>query len=152
MPNTGNTSTFAFTPWATFAPSIISIEIPGYTLEALDDNDLTTTGFMQKVPADLQDIEEMTLEVRLPDDSQGRFTNVVADLLVSGVHMDPAVGTVTISFPAGTAGDGTDPTLAATAFVTGFKPNPLNNEDRRTGTITLQFDGKTGPTYAVGAA
>ena len=151
MPSSNNTATFVFSPWTAYSPKVLSISPPGYTSEALDDSDLSTTGFKQLVPGDLQEIGEMSIVVRLPSDAPKRFTNEVGDLMASGVGFDPVVGTATIAWPAGTSGDGVDPTLSGTAFVTGWEPDEMNNDDAGTATITLQFDGKTGPTLAVGA-
>ncbi len=151
MPNKSNTTTLAFTPWASYSPVILSITLPPYTLEDLDDSDLSTAKFKKTVPADLQEIGDMTIVARFPSDSAKRFTNEVGDLLVSGTNFDATPGTATITFPVGTSGDGTAPTLAGSAYVKGFEPAELNNDDRMTVTITLRFDGQTVPTYAVGA-
>ena len=151
MPSTGNTSTFVFSEWGAYAPKILSIKPPPYTVEALDDTDLSTTVFKQMVPGDLQEIGAMQIVVRLPSDTAKRFANEVVAVMEAGIGMDIAPGTATISWPAGTAGDATDPTLVGSAFVIGFDPDELNNDDPGTVTIELQFDGKTGPTYAVGA-
>ncbi len=152
MPSSNNTATFAFAPWASYSPKVLSITPPGYTLEMLDDSDLSTTGFKQLLPGDLQEIGEMNIVVRLPSDSFKRFTNEVGDLMVAGVGFDKTVGSATITWPLGTTGDAQEPTLVGTAAVTGFEPGELNNDEQGTATITLQFDGKTGPTYAVGTA
>ena len=152
MPSSNNTASFAFAPWASYSPKVLSITPPSYTLEMLDDSDLSTTGFKQQLPGDLQEIGEMSIVVRLPSDSFKRFTNEVGDLMVSGVGFDPLVGSATITWPTGTSGDAQDPTLVGTAVVTSFEPGELNNDEQGTATITLQFDGKTGPTYVVGAA
>ncbi len=148
MPTTANTTTVTHATWTGYDPKIISIDMPGYTLEPLDDSDLTTTGFKTMVPGDLQEISEMTLEVRIPNDTGGLFTNEVGDLLSSGVVFDATVGSVVILFPQGV--NTTAPKLTGTAFVTGFQVNSLNNDDRMTATVTIQFDGATGPTYTVG--
>ena len=151
MPSSTNTATFAFAIWSAFAPKIISIQPPSLSSEAIDDTDLSTTTLKEVVPGDLQEIGEMSIVVRLPSDSEKRFAGEAADLMVSGIGFDPAVGSATISWPAGTTGDGVDPTLVGTAFVTGWAPSEMNNDDAGTATITLQYDGKTGPTLAVGA-
>ena len=149
---TGNSATFAFAPWTTFVPKIISIDPPEFTIEDLDDNDLSTGGFKQTVPADLMEIGDMSIVVRLPSNADGFWTDEVGDLLTSGAGFDKTVGSATISFPKNASGDTTAPTLAGTAYVKGFKVDELNNDDRLTGTITLRYDGATEPTFVVGAA
>ena len=151
--NSGNLSTFAFAPWATFSPKILSIDPPEFSIEDLDDSDLSSTVFKPTVPAALAEIGDMTIVVRLPSNSDGFWTDEVGDLLVAGVGIDKTVGSATISFPKNASGDATAPTLAGTAYVKSFKPNELNNDDPITGTIVVRFDGgSTKPTYAVGAA
>ncbi len=152
MPNSANTTTFTHSTWSGYTPVVLSITPPPYTLEDLDDSDLSTSKFKKTVPGDLQEIGDLVLVVRLPEDAEKRFVNEVGDLLVSGTNFDAAVGTATITFPAGTSGDGTLPALAGTAYVKGFEVAELNNDDRMTATITLKYDGATVPTYTVGAA
>ena len=154
MPSSNNTATFAFAGWGSpWVPKVISISPPGYTLESLGDDDLSTTGFKELLPADLQEIGELNIVVRLPGDSARRFDALmVSNMFNSGVTMNTTVASLTISWPAGTSGDNTDPTLVGTAFCTGWEPSEMNNDEQQTAVINFQFDGKTGPTYVVGAA
>lgn len=147
--STGNTATLAFAAWTSgsYAPKILSITPPGYTLDELDDSDLSTTGVKRKVPADLQEIGDLVVELRF----EGRLTTEIAGLLVSGAHPDPDIGTLTLTFPEGIAGDGVKPLAAGTAFVKGWEPAALNNDDKRTATVTFGFDGATPFTYVAGA-
>lgn len=147
--STGNTSTLAFAVWTvgSYTPEILSITPPGYTLDEIDDSHLGTTGVKRKVPVQLQEIGDLVVELRF----RGRFTDEIADLMVSGAHPDPVIGTLTLTFPEGESGDATKPVAAGTAFIKGFEPGPLNNDDSRTATVTFGFDGATPFTYVVGA-
>ena len=148
MSNTANTTTFATSVWSGYTPSVVSVSPPSYSLESIDNSHLGTTGFKTSLPADLQEIGEMTIVVLVPADSGGLWTDEVGDLLSSGTTFDATVGTITLTFPKGA--NTTAPKLTGTGYVTGFELGELNNDDQITATLTLQFDGETAPTYAVG--
>ena len=129
--NTGNQATITFAPWSTFSPKVLSIKPSSKTVDVLDNDDLSTTGAMPKVAADITNQGEIEVGVRFGGD--------LGDLAV------PATGTATIKWPQ--VGTNAAKQVAGSAICTALDPQELNNQDRPTANITLMPDGVTEMAY-----
>lgn len=125
--DTGNGATITRTG---FTADIRSISIGNQTIDMLDTSLLSTTGFAEKISADLADAGSITVEVQ--------FDVTDADIALGGA----AVST-TITFP----GTGTQATLAGTAVLTDKKLPDLMNNEVMVASYTFTWDGVTGPTF-----
>lgn len=115
-----------------FTVDIRAINIGNQTIDLLDKSILSTTGFAEKVAADLADAGSFTVEYL--------FDATDADVALGG-----AAASTTITFPI--PGAGTAATLAGTAICTDKKfPDMMNNE-LMVATATFTWDGVTGPTF-----
>lgn len=132
--NTGLGATITAWP-ASASPGnwkVISISGFNVSVEALDDTSLASTNFQEMVPADLKAIGPISVEC---------FWNWDEALPTVGT-----AGTFTFSFP--DQSDSTDAgNLSGTGFVTEVETPTLTSGEPTTGSITIQFDGKTGPTW-----
>lgn len=115
-----------------------SLQLPEWVMEKIEANCLETVGFGKYVPGDLTDPGEIVAEA-------------VFD--ASLTPPDPGeVQTVTVEFPIGDSANTTAATLSGTGFITTTAlPNMAINE-LMTLTITIAFDGDTGPAYTAEAA
>lgn len=118
-----------------------SIQLPEFTQEKIDATSLNTSGFMQYIAGDVIDPGEMTLELIFdPEDDLTPLT------VMGGCGEE-----VEVEFPKSPCRDTTigvnAATLAGTAIITSVAfPNLAVNELMMV-TLTVAFDGGTGPTY-----
>ena len=127
MADTGNGATFTRSG---FTVDIRSISIGEQTIDLLDISILSTTGFAEKIAADLADAGSFTIEYL--------FDATDADVALGG-----AAVTSTITLP----GSGTPANIAGTAICTSKKYPDLMNNELNVGSATFTWDGVTGPTY-----
>lgn len=125
--DTGNGATLTRTG---FSVDIRSISIGSQTIDLLDRSILSTTGFAEKISADLAEAGSFTVEVL--------FDPVDADVVLGG-----AAVTTTITLP----GTGTPANLAGTAILTDKKLPDLMNNELMVASYTFTWDGVTGPTF-----
>ena len=136
MSDTGNGVVLALGT-SNWTLNVVSIAVGGQTLEMLDDSDLATTGYMEKLAADLTDAGSFSAVCRL---------NQSGDVPVPVTTAE----TATITFGL-LSGEMTAATLSGTGNVTGGGDiNIANNEIMNT-TLTFTWDGSTGPTFTAGA-
>jgi hypothetical protein len=130
MADTGNGATLTRTG---FTVDIRSITIGNQTIDTLDVSLLSTTGFTEKISADLADAGTFTVEY-----------------LFDATDAAPALGgaavTTTITFPV-VGGSGTAATLAGTAILTDLKIPDLMNNELQVAQATFTWDGVTGPAF-----
>lgn len=132
MADTGNGATLTRSG---FTVDIRSITIGEQTIDMLDTSILTTTGFMEKVAADLADAGTFTVEYL--------FDSTDADVVLGG-----AAASTTVTFP---SQGGTAATLAGTAVCTSKKYPDLQNNELQVGSATFTWDGVTGPAFTAEA-
>jgi hypothetical protein len=136
MSDTGNGVVLALGT-SNWTLNVVSIAVGGQTLEMLDDSDLATTGYMEKLAADLTDAGSVSAVCRL---------NQSGDVPVPVTTAE----TATITFGL-LSGEMTAATLSGTGNVTGGGDvNIANNEIMNT-TLTFTWDGRTGPTFTSGS-
>ena len=102
-------------------------------VENLDDTALDSSGFMEMCPSGLKSCEPLELECYWEFDEA---LPTIGD-----------VGTIVIDFPL--QEDDTSPagTLNGSGFISSISTPTLTPNGTTVGTITVQFDGKTGPTW-----
>ena len=135
MTGNGTSIVFGTSGWT---GSIISISGTSQSREALEDTHLGITGERTFVPDDLISPGEFDIEFYW-DQSAGTFPPITA-----------VAETITISFklkPSETV----QATLAGSGFATESEGPTTTNSELMTGTMTIQWDGKTGPTYTAGS-
>ena len=138
MADTGQGATLTLA--TTGAVGVIrSMTLPEMTVDKLDTSDLSTTDFMTYVATDLADPGEITAEILFDAEDD--------DLPSFGVSE-----TVTVTFPIHTSGNTTNATLAGTGFITGFKMPDMQIGELQVATITIAYDGGTGPAFTAEAA
>ncbi len=130
MADTGNGATFTRSG---FTVDIVSISIGDQTIDLLDTSTIATTGFAEKIAADLADAGEFTIEYL--------FDATDADVTLGGAAVSS-----TITFPL-VGGSGTAATLAGTAICTTKKFPDLMNNELQMGSSTFTWDGVTGPAF-----
>ena len=136
MSDTGNGVTLALgtSGWTL---NVVSISVAGQTLEMLDDSDLATTGYTEKLAADLIDAGSFTAVCRLNQSADKPIPTTTAE-------------TATITFGL-LSGEMTAATLSGTGNVTGGGDvNIANNEIMNTN-LVFTWDGRTGPTFTSGS-
>ena len=103
------------------------------SVEVLDDTALDSSGFMEMCPSGLKSCEPLELECYWEFDEA---LPTIGD-----------VGTIVIDFPL--QEDDTSParTLNGSGFISSISTPTLTPNGTTVGTITVQFDGKTGPTW-----
>ena len=133
VPITGNGATISGLGITTLLTSISSAKIQQ---TPVDITVLSTTGFMKMRPTDLRQLPEVTVEFYWT----GAAVPITTTMIPSA---EPYAGTTfTITYPS--AGS-----LAGTAFVKSVDfPAPKNGEVMK-GSMTIQFDGATGPAFTV---
>lgn len=131
VPVTGNGATISGLGVTTFLISISSAKIEQ---TPLDITVLATTGFEKMRPGDLRKLPEVTVEFYW----LGAAPPIATTMIPAA---EPYAGTTfTITYP----GAGS---LAGTAFVKSVDfPAPKNGEVMK-GSMTIQFDGATGPAF-----
>lgn len=130
MADTGNGATLTRSG---FTVDIRSITIGNQTIDLLDVSILSTTGFMEKISADLADAGSFTVEYL--------FDATDVDVALGGA----AVST-TITFPV-VGGSGTAATISGTAICTDKKFPDLQNNELQVASATFTWDGVTGPAF-----
>ena len=118
---------------------IRSMTLPEITTEKIDTTALDSTDFMTYVSGDVADPGEITAEIV--------FDATGDDLPSLGV-----AETVTVTFPIHTSGNTTNATLAGTGFITSFKMPDMAINELQVASITIAFDGETGPAFTQEAA
>lgn len=130
MADTGNGATLTRSG---FTVDIRSITIGNQTIDTLDISLISTTGYMEKIAADLADAGSFTVEYL--------FDATDADVALGG-----AAASTTITFPL-VGGSGTAATLAGTAICTDKKYPDLQNNELQVAQATFTWDGVTGPAF-----
>jgi len=131
MADTGNTATIAFGT-SGFTANFQMIGGTEQERPSIPDSHLGTTTRDTFIPGDLFDPGEFESEYQFDPDDQPP---------ISG-----AAETVTVTFPV-PAGQSNGATLAGTGFVTKWKSADLRNNELMVATVTVKWDGKTGPTW-----
>jgi len=116
-----------------------SIQLPEFAQEKIDATSLLTNGFMEYISGDVVDPGEITLELIF--DPQDDF-----DALT---RMGGCGEALEIEFPKSPCRTGatTAATLAGTGFVINMAMPNLAINELMIITLTIAFDGETGPTY-----
>jgi hypothetical protein len=130
MADTGNGATLTR---AGFSVDIRSITIANQTIELLDVSIISTTGFMEKISADLADAGSFTVEY-------------LFDATDAPVQIGGAAVSTTITFPV-VGGSGTAATIAGTAICNDKKFPDLQNNELQVAQATFTWDGVTGPAF-----
>lgn len=138
--DTGNGATLTFSS-TTFSVPIKVLVPPEWSIDVLDVSALSTTGFEKKIASDLKKVTPVTYDFYW---DTGKSLPTIAG----------TAETITITFPlrSGAGGEGTAANLAGTGFISGIKFPQLANGEVQMGTITLQFDGSTGPAWTAAVA
>ena len=132
---TGTTITFGTSGWT---GSVISIGGTTQSREPLEDSHLATSGEKTYVFDDLIEPGDFEIEFYW-DQSASTFSPISA-----------VAETITISFPLKT-GESTNGTLAGSGGVIEASGPDVSNGELMTGSMSIQWDGKTGPTYTAGS-
>jgi len=124
---------------SSFSSEVVSIDWSGITRDAIDATHLASTapsatqfGGMEKIPPDLADAGELSVEIHTDPDKIPPV-NLVAE-------------TITITFPLVT-GDSSATTWAGTGFVTGYSAN-ITSGEKMTTTMTIAISGVVSVTVA----
>ena len=125
---TGNGTTITGAGLNSWAGRVISIGEFRESVDSIENNDLATTGYDQFIPGDLT--HHTTIPVTIVFDT--------TDIIPIG----STVGTITITF---TNSD----TLSGTGFIKERSMGGIANNERIEGEFLIQFDGDTGPAWAV---
>ena len=134
---TGTTITFGTTSWT---GSIISIGGTTQSREALEDSHLGTSGEKTFVFDDLIDPGSFDIEF---------YWDQSASVMPRDTILQPAE-TITISFPL-KSGESTNATFTGSGGVVEASGPDVSNGELMTGSMTIQWDGKTGPSYTAGS-
>ena len=130
---TGTTIVFGT---SAFEAHLLSVNGTDITRAVVDSTHMGTTGERTKIFGDLFDPGSVECEIALDPDAQP--------------PIGAAVETITITFPIPT-GMATGANIAGTGACTAWSwGDPL--EDKMTATMTVTWDGETGPTWTVSAA
>lgn len=129
--DTGNGATLTRTGMTV---DITSISIGEQRIDVLDKSLLSTTGYAEKVSADLADAGSITVEYL--------YDAADAALTLGGA----AVSTV-VTFP---LASGTTPAnITGTGIITALKYPDFANNELQTASVEITWDGVTGPTLTV---
>ena len=131
-PDTGHGATLTL---STNSGSYKIRRIVGYreNLPVVDISYLGTTGYRDVMPGDLVAIDAFDVDVLFE--------------AVTGLPATGTVETATITYPLQSSGATTAANSAGTAFITSRKWPDLQTNNEMVGTISIQFDGATGPTF-----
>lgn len=133
--DTGNgaTLTFASTSFAVLVKKISGWE---ETIEKLDVTNLASTGRKRYISSDLKEPPEITYDF---------YWDTTKDMPTIG----GAPETITVTFPVRANGGETNgATYAGTGFIKSIKWPDLENGSVQMGSLTVCYDGTTGPTYS----
>ena len=134
MADTGNGATLTRTG---FSVDIVSISVGNATIETIDTSLLTTTGFMEKISADLADGGAITVQFQMDSENT---TNLYGSLGGAAVS-------TTLTFPIANTSNTTAATIAGTTLFTDYKPPDFENNALQLCSATFTFDGVTGPAF-----
>ena len=132
MACTGVGATLIFSAGITYTGRYRSIAGLELSVESLDDTALDSTDYMEACPDDLMALAPI-------------------DIAVAWDWVDPlppvgTKGTITLTFPLQT-GQSVNATLVGSGFITSASFPDLAVGQIMDGTLQVQFDGKTGPTF-----
>ena len=130
MPDTGNGGTLTFGT-SGFTAQYITIGAFEQEREVLDDSHLGTTGNATKQPGDLVEPGSFDCEIWYDPDEQPPISAV------------PETITKTYPLP---SGQSTPANTAGSGFVSKWGDAELQNNGLMRANMTVQWDGKTGPT------
>lgn len=131
--STGHAATFTFGT-NSYALALTSITPPPWEIPVLDKSTLATTAFREKIPGDLVEPGQVTLEFLFKRDN----------------YITPGGATETLTLTWANEGT-TAANLAGTGFVVSFTPGALVTDELQAGTAVVQYDGATGPTFTAEA-
>jgi hypothetical protein len=134
--DTGHGATITFGTSA-LAFNTLSIGLGTPTRAAIDKTHLGTTGQREFMAGDLEDAGEMSVNFQFDPGATAPVTSTAAE-------------TVTVTFPL-TTGAATAATYAGTGLITSVQLPELATETIQTGTLTVKWDGMTGPTFTAHA-
>ena len=134
--DTGQGATMAFTTNSTFTPKVKELPKLKRDCEPLVSSVLATTGDEELVPGDLTKNGEMTIPILWNTNDTLPAINTV--------------DTLTITWAVRT-GQTAAATLAGTCIIKGIEITGHKLGELQEGSITIQFDGYTGPTYTKGS-
>lgn len=131
---TGHGATVVFGT-SSYTLAVTSITPPPWEIPVLDKSTLATTSFREKIPGDLVEPGQMTIEI----------------LFKRNNYITPGgtPETVTLTWPNESV---TAASLAGTAFVASFTPGALVTDELQAGSLVVQYDGGTGPAFTAEAA
>lgn len=110
---------------------VMSIGPIGRAVDDLDDTALDSAGFYELCPDDLERIDPIDVQIYLDATKQPPVASV---------------GTITITLPT-QDGQSTAAIVTGTGYIKRREIGELAAGVRLMETVTVQFDGKTGPTY-----
>lgn len=129
MADTGNGATLTRSGMTV---DITSISIGEQRIDVLDKSLLSTTGYAEKVSADLADAGSITVEYL--------YDAADAALTLGGA----AVSTV-VTFPLASGGS-TPANITGTGIITALKYPDFANNELQTASVEITWDGVSGPT------
>ena len=132
MPDTGNGATFTRSGTTV---DIVAIVIGDQRIDLLDVSLLSTTGFMEKIAADLADAGEFTIEY-------------LYDAADAAQSLGGAAVSSVITWPL-QSGESTAANITGTAILIGNKYPDFRNNEVQNASLTYGWDGVTGPTLTV---
>lgn len=134
MADTGNGATFTRSGYTV---DIVSIEVGEETIDVLDVSLLSTTGYMEKIAADLADAGTFSITLRV-------------DAADAAVAVGGAAVSSVITWPL-QSGESTAANITGTAIFTGKGSVTFSNNELQERTDTFTWDGVTGPTFTASA-
>ncbi len=109
------------------------------TRDTIEDSDLATSNLKTYIPGDLAEPGSFDIEF-------------IWDPTATQLDITDVPETVTVTLPKENSGSAAAATLAGTAFLTKVTKGPsLQNGELNMGKATVQWDGKTEPSYTVEA-
>lgn len=131
--DTGHGATVSFASGITATLKVRSIDPSEVSISTLDASHLGTQTYRDMIHADLSDPPEVAFEY-------------VFDTFDPDIVPGAALGSTVITFPSRT-GESTPANLTGTAFVVAVKKPRLETDVVQMGSVRIQFDGVTGPTW-----
>jgi hypothetical protein len=134
--DTGQGASIAFTTASTFAPKVLEIPSLKRSGDEINGSHLGTSGDEEFIPGDLIKNDELAIPILWN-------TNDTLPAINS-------VDTLTITWALRTA-EATAANIAGTCIIKGIEYANQKLGELQMGSITVKFDGYTGPTYTKGA-
>ena len=128
---TGNGVTIAFDADSSYFGRVTEMTLPTFSIEEIEDNDLSTTTNFEYCPADLIDHSEGSVTVAWEGEALGDAIGTLGTILITWVG----------------SGATTDASITGTGFVKSYDFGTTSNNARHERTYTFRWDGKTGPTF-----